>query len=90
MDSFYRSYASVVQKLSVHGCDDDQADTKQIVKRCVAAVSARQCLLICNNIEGTKPQPSGLSAVRAVGLAAFLPHSKLCSVIFTTTEKQHG
>jgi hypothetical protein len=27
-DSFYQSYASVVQKLSIPGCNDDQVDTK--------------------------------------------------------------
>jgi hypothetical protein len=83
IDSLYRSYASVAQKLSIPGCKDHQADTKQIVKRCVAAMSARQCLLIYDNVEGTTLQPSGLSAA---DLADFLPHSKLCSVIFTTTE----
>jgi hypothetical protein len=86
IDSLYQSYASVAQKLSIPGCDNDQADIKQIIKRCVAAISARQCLLIYNNIEGTTLQPSGSSTTQAADLADFLPHSKLCSVIFTTTE----
>jgi hypothetical protein len=85
-DSLYRSYASVAQKLSIPGYDDDQADSKQIVKRCVAAISARQCLLIYDNVEGTSLRPSGLSTTQAADWADFLPHSKLCSVIFTTTE----
>ncbi|KAH6629430.1 kinesin light chain 3 [Boeremia exigua] len=85
-DSLYRSYASIAQKLSIPGCDDDQADTMQIVKRCVVAMSAQQCLLIYDNVEGTTLQPSGLPAIRAADLADFLPQSKLCSVIFTTTE----
>ncbi|KAF1359661.1 HET-domain-containing protein [Lizonia empirigonia] len=86
-DSLYRSYASVAQKLSIQGCDDGQADIKQVVKRCVAEVSTRQCLLIFDN-EGTtvRPTGSGSSTREAAGLADFLPHSKLCSVIFTTTE----
>ncbi|KAF2023857.1 HET-domain-containing protein, partial [Setomelanomma holmii] len=37
-DSLYRSCANVAQKLSIAGCDDDQADLKQIVQRCVAAM----------------------------------------------------
>ncbi|KAF2633333.1 kinesin light chain, partial [Macroventuria anomochaeta] len=86
MDSLYRSYATVAQKLRVSGCDDDQADMKQVFKRCVAAMSARQCLLIYDNVEGTTSRPSGSSTTRAADLADFLPHSKLCSVIFTTTE----
>jgi tetratricopeptide (TPR) repeat protein len=85
-DSLYRSYASVAQKLSIPGCDDDQADSKQIVKRCVAAISARQCLLIYDNVAGTSLRPSGLSTTQAADWADFLPHSKLCSVILTTTE----
>ena len=53
IDSLYLSYASVAQKLSIPGCDDDQADITQVVKRCVAAISTRQCLLIYDNVEGT-------------------------------------
>jgi hypothetical protein len=86
VDCLYRSYASIAQKLSIPGCDGDQADAKQIMKRCVAAISARQCLLIYDNIEGTTLQPSGSSTTQAADLADFLPYSKLCSVIFTTTE----
>ncbi|KAF2819853.1 kinesin light chain [Ophiobolus disseminans] len=87
-DSLYRSYTSVAQKLSIPGCNDDQADIKQIVKRCVAEVSTRQCLLIFDNAEGTTVRSigSGSSRREAEGLADFLPHSKLCSVIFTTSE----
>jgi hypothetical protein len=36
MNSLYRSYASVARKPRIPGCDDDQADTKQVVKHCVA------------------------------------------------------
>jgi tetratricopeptide (TPR) repeat protein len=85
-DSLYRSYAAVAQKLCIPSCDEDQADSKQIVKRCVAAISARQCLLIYDNVEGTSLRPSGSSTTQAADLADFLPHSKLCSVILTTTE----
>jgi DNA polymerase III delta prime subunit len=85
-DSLSRSYASVARKLSVPGCNNDPADIKQIVKRCVAAISARKCLLIYDNVEGTALRPSGSSTREAGDLADFLPLSKLCSVIFTTTE----
>jgi tetratricopeptide (TPR) repeat protein len=85
-DSLYRSYASVAQKLSIPGYDDDQADIKHIVKRCVAEVSTRQCLLVFDNAEGTAVQRSGSSMTQAADLAEFLPRSKLCSIIFTTTE----
>ena len=86
IDSLSRSYASVARKLSVPGCDDDQTNIKQVVKRCVAAISARQCLLIYDNVEGTALRPSGSSTTQAADMADFLPHSKLCSVIFTTSE----
>jgi tetratricopeptide (TPR) repeat protein len=86
IESLSRSYASVAQKLSVPGCDNDPADIKQVVKRCVAAISARKCLLIYDNVEGTALRPSGLSTREAAVLADFLPLSKLCSIIFTTTE----
>ena len=86
IDSLYRSHAIVAQKLSIPGCDDDQADIKQVAKRCVAALSGRQCLLIYDNVEGTTLRPSGSSTTQAADMADFLPHSKLCSVIFTTSE----
>ena len=38
VDSLYRSYASVAQKLNIPGCEEDQADMKQDVRCCVAEV----------------------------------------------------
>jgi DNA polymerase III delta prime subunit len=89
MNSLYRSYASVARKLRIPGCDDDQADIKQVVKHCVAEVSTRQCLLVFDNVEDITVRPSGSSSTsEAADLSAVLPHSKLCSVIFTTTESE--
>jgi tetratricopeptide (TPR) repeat protein len=84
-DSLYQSYASVAQKLSILGWDDDQEDSKQTIQHCVAEMSARQCLLIFDNIEDTTLRSGGSSTTEAADLADFLPQSKLCSVIFTTT-----
>ena len=58
---------------------------KQVVKLCVAEVSTRQCLLIFDNADGTTVQPSSSSTGESADLTDFLPHSKLRSVIFTTT-----
>jgi DNA polymerase III delta prime subunit len=82
-DSLYQSYASVAQKLGVLGWDDDQADMKQLIKRCLVEVGARQCLLIFDNAEHITLR-SG-STTEAADLADCLPQSTLCSVIFTTT-----
>ncbi|RYO48225.1 hypothetical protein AA0116_g12610 [Alternaria tenuissima] len=84
-DSLYQSYASVAQKLSVLGWDDDQADMKQLAKRCVVEISARQCLLIFDNTENTTLRSGGSFTTEAADLADCLPQSKLCSVVFTTT-----
>jgi tetratricopeptide (TPR) repeat protein len=84
-DSLYQSYASVAQKLSVLGWNDDQADMKQLAKRCVVEFSARQCLLIFDNTEHTTLRSGGSSTTEPVDLADCLPQSKLCSIIFTTT-----
>ncbi|CAN9176515.1 unnamed protein product [Alternaria alternata] len=84
-DSLYQSYADVAQKLDVPGWNDDQADMKQLVKRCVVKMSARQCLLIFDNVEHTNLRFSGSSTIEAAALADCLPQSTLCSVIFTTT-----
>jgi tetratricopeptide (TPR) repeat protein len=84
-DHLYQSYASVAQKLSISGWDSEQADMKQVVKRCVAEMSARQCLLIFDNAEATTLQSSGSSTAETANLAECLPQSKLCSAVFTTT-----
>jgi Cdc6-like AAA superfamily ATPase len=84
-DSLYQSYAGIAQKLSMLGADDDLADMKQVVERCVAEMSARQCLLIFDNAEDTILRSSGSSAAETADLAECVPQSKLCSAIFTTT-----
>jgi tetratricopeptide (TPR) repeat protein len=84
-DSLYQSYASVAQKLGVAGWDDDQIDMKQLARRCVADISTRRCLLIFDNAEDVTLQPSGLSTAEAADLTDYLPSSRMCSVIFTTT-----
>jgi tetratricopeptide (TPR) repeat protein len=84
-DSLYQSYAGVAQKLSVLGWDDDQVDMKQLAKRCVIDISARQCLLIFDNTEYTTLRSGGSCTTEAADLANCLPQSKLCSVVFTTT-----
>ncbi|KAF1346399.1 HET-domain-containing protein [Lizonia empirigonia] len=83
--SLYQSYASVAQKLNIAGWDDDQADIMQLVKRCVVEISARHCLLIFDNTDHITLRSSGSSTIEAADLANCLPQSKLCSVIFTTT-----
>jgi hypothetical protein len=84
-DSLYRSYAGISQKLSMLVGDDDLADMKLVIKRCVAEMSGRQCLLIFDNAEDTILRSSDLFAAEAADLAECLPQSKLCSAIFTTT-----
>ncbi|KAI2477410.1 AAA superfamily ATPase [Pyrenophora tritici-repentis] len=84
-DSLYQSYASVAQKLSVLGWDDDQADIKQLIKRCIVEMSVRQCLLIFDNAEHTTLRCGGSFTTEAADLTDCVPQSKLCSAIFTTT-----
>ncbi|KAH7095533.1 kinesin light chain [Paraphoma chrysanthemicola] len=81
-ESIYQSFASVAQTLSIPG--GDQADMSQVVKRCVAELSKRQCLLIFDNAD-TLPRSNSSSKVEAAYLANYLPQSTSCSVIFTTT-----
>jgi hypothetical protein len=87
-DSLYQSYARVAQKLNILESDDDQADMKQVIEHCVAEMCARQCLLIFDNTEDATLRSSGLSTTGAANLANYLPQSKLCSVIFTTSSSE--
>jgi tetratricopeptide (TPR) repeat protein len=85
IDGVHQSYVRVAKKLGVAGWDDDQMDMKQLARRCVAEISARQCLLIFDNAGDTTLQSSSLSTAEAADLTDYLPSSHLCSVIFTTT-----
>jgi signal recognition particle GTPase len=84
-DSLYQSYARVTQKLIIPGGDGEQADMKRIIQRCVAEMSARQCLLTFDSAGDTILQSSGSFVAEAADLAEYQPHSKLCSVLFTST-----
>ncbi|KAF1968432.1 hypothetical protein BU23DRAFT_262036 [Bimuria novae-zelandiae CBS 107.79] len=84
-DSLYQSYVNIAQKLNVPGWDDEHADMEQITRHCVVEMSARQCLLIFDNAEDTTLLSSSSSTTKVVDFADFLPQSKLCSVIYTTT-----
>ncbi|CAN9174148.1 unnamed protein product [Alternaria alternata] len=50
-------------------------------------MSARQCLLIFDNVEHTTLRFSGSSTIEAAALADCLPQSTLCSIIFTTANR---
>jgi tetratricopeptide (TPR) repeat protein len=86
IDSLDRSYDSIAQRLNIPGWDNEKADAKQLVKLRLEEESGIQCLLIFDNIENISLGASGLSAARAADLTAYLPKSKQCSVVFTTTE----
>jgi hypothetical protein len=85
-DSLYQSYASIAQKLSVPGWDDEKADVTLLVKRYLADSSTRQCLLIFDNAD-IPLGSSRSSTVRTADLPDYLPQSELCSIIFTTSSR---
>ncbi|KAF2834451.1 kinesin light chain 3 [Patellaria atrata CBS 101060] len=84
IDSLYQSYVSIAQKLDVPGWDDENADIKQLVKFQLSKKSARQYLLIFDNMENITQGSGGFSTARATDLIDYLPQSELCSIIFTT------
>jgi Cdc6-like AAA superfamily ATPase len=84
-DSLHQSYASIAQKLSIPGWDNEKADVKLLVKRSLADNSARRCLLIFDNTEDILLESNGSSIAQATNLLDYLPQSELCSIIFTTT-----
>jgi tetratricopeptide (TPR) repeat protein len=83
-DSLYQSYASIAQKLSILGWDDEKADITLLVKRYLEDSSTRQCLLIFDNTEDILLGSSGSSTAGATDLLDYPPQSELCSIIFTT------
>jgi tetratricopeptide (TPR) repeat protein len=91
-DSLYQSYAGIAQKLNMLGGNNDLADMKLVVKRCVAEMSARQCLLVFDSADTILVEWSSRSSLAGTTglLAECLPESKLCSAIFTTTQFETG
>ena len=85
MHSLYQSYASIAQKLEVPGWDNEKADIKQLVKIHLSRKYSRQQLLIFDNTDGIEQGSNGFSTAQAADLLDYLPQSKLCSIVFTTT-----
>lgn len=82
-DSLYQSYESIAQKLRISGWDDEKADVKQLVKRCLEGKDIRQCLLIFDNAENVTLRSSMPCAARPAELIDYLPQSPGCSIVFT-------
>ncbi|KAF1952777.1 HET-domain-containing protein [Byssothecium circinans] len=84
MDSLYRSYASIAQKLEIPSWDDNKADSRQLVKAYLSRKGERQYLLVFDNTDDVSLESSGMST-GATHLSDYLPQSELCSIIYTTT-----
>jgi hypothetical protein len=84
MDSLYRSYASIAQKLEIPNWDDNKADSRLLVKAYLSRKGERQYLLVFDNMDDVSLESSGIST-GALHLSDYLPQSELCSIIYTTT-----
>ncbi|KAI2478441.1 kinesin light chain 1 [Pyrenophora tritici-repentis] len=87
LDSLDQSYAGIAQKLKIPSWDDEKANLKQLVRLCLEERGARQCLLIFDNTEDISLGSPGLSGPQAASLISYLPQSELCSIVFTTTNR---
>ncbi|KAF2680652.1 kinesin light chain [Lentithecium fluviatile CBS 122367] len=88
-DSLYQSYANIAQKLDIPGWADEKADIRQLVKLYLSRKGSKQWLLIFDNVDRINLGSSGMStALGAANLIDYLPQSKLCSIIFTTTNSK--
>ena len=85
VDGLYQSYASIAQKLDIPGWADEKADIRQIVKLHLSRKDSRQWLLIFDNVDRIDLGSSRMPIAQAANLIDYLPQSKLCSIIFTTT-----
>ncbi|KAF2675782.1 kinesin light chain [Lentithecium fluviatile CBS 122367] len=85
-DSLYRSYASLAQKLDIPGWTDEKADIRQLVQLHLGRTASRQCLLIFDNVDRVDLGSTNMPKAQAANLIDYLPQSKLCSIIFTTTK----
>ncbi|KAF2727809.1 HET-domain-containing protein [Polyplosphaeria fusca] len=86
VDSLYRSYTSIAQKLDIPGWDDNKADVRQLVKAYLSGKGERQYLLVFDNTDDVSLESSGMSA-GATHLSDYLPQSERCSIIYTTTNR---
>ncbi|KAL5378525.1 hypothetical protein DPSP01_009106 [Paraphaeosphaeria sporulosa] len=84
-DSLYRSYTSIAQKLDIPGWADEKADIRQLVKDHIRRKASQQWLLIFDNVDRIDLGSRNIPTTKAANLIDYLPQSKLCSIIFTTT-----
>ncbi|PSN67524.1 kinesin light chain [Corynespora cassiicola Philippines] len=81
----HQSYASIAQKLNISGWNNGKTDVTQILKSHLNKADAGQLLLIFDNADDDHLASAGLSTEGAASLADHLPHSRMCSILFTTT-----
>ncbi|KAH7061799.1 kinesin light chain [Paraphoma chrysanthemicola] len=86
IDSLYRSYDSVAQKLSIPGWDDEKADSRQLVKAYLGGRGEHQYLLVFDNADEVSLGSSGMPT-GAVHLSDYLPQSGRCAILYTTTNR---
>ncbi|KAF2832234.1 HET-domain-containing protein [Ophiobolus disseminans] len=86
IDSLYRSYESVAQKLSIPGWDDEKADSRQLVKAYLSGKGEKQYLLVFDNADEVSLGSSGMPT-GAAHLSDYLPQSERCAILYTTTNR---
>ncbi|KAF2994257.1 hypothetical protein E8E13_001704 [Curvularia kusanoi] len=84
IDNFYQSFIGVAQKLGTSQ-RVDPLHMSQALENCVRNLEKRSCLLVFDNTEHTVIRSNGSSATEVVNIADFLPQSKSCTIVFTTT-----
>jgi tetratricopeptide (TPR) repeat protein len=84
-----QSFAGVARSPKIPGWNGDKVYMKDLLKlRLVSGdKGSRRCLLIFDNMDGKYSGSRGLPAVKEADVIDYLPHSELCSVVFTTIDK---
>lgn len=79
IDSLYRPYESIAQKLSIPGWDDEKADSRQLVKAYLGGNGGRQCLPVFDNADD--------KSLGSAHLSDYVPQSEQSAVLYTTTNR---
>ena len=87
IDGIHQSYANIARKLKIPGWNNEKIDVKQIVKLYLCRESVGQSFLIFDNVDNANLSSNETSIGHNVSLTDYLPQSKLCSALITTTNR---
>jgi tetratricopeptide (TPR) repeat protein len=86
-DSLHQGYWNIAQKLDLAGWDDETTDMETVVREHLCTERAGQWLLVFDGMDDIRFRSTELPAANCTDWTGYLPQSRHCSIILTTTTR---